>query len=364
MNTVRIIGTGLLGTSLGLALTRLGVDIQLVDSSPVTAGLAQDLGAGHVARADDPEPDLVIVAAPPDVVADLVRQALTDFPHALVSDVASVKDIIAQEVISHPGASRYAGCHPMAGRERSGAVAADADLFTGRAWVIVPHESTDDRVLTALNELAIQVGALPLTMSASEHDHAVARISHLPQVMSSLVAARLADAPAASLELAGQGIRDVTRIASSDPGLWSAIIEGNAGPVAALLHDVYRDLGELINALEHLDPRTQTYTGMSQVASVISAGNVGVARIPGKHGGAPVRYAQVTVLVPDEPGELGRLFTETGDIGVNIEDLSLEHSAGQPVGRAHIMVAPAMARPLAEGLAQRGWVIAGGVEEN
>jgi prephenate dehydrogenase len=96
----------------------------------------------------------------------------------------------------------------------------------------------------------------------------------------------------------------------------------------------------------------------------VAAGNTGVARIPGKHGGAPRRYAEVSVLVPDQPGELGRLFGEVGEAGVNIEDLHLEHSAGQPVGLAILSVDPAAATRLEDELDRRGWrLVAGGRAE-
>lgn len=351
---IRIIGTGLLGTSLGLALSPRH-EIQLEDASPMTAALAQDLGAGTEVTDESAAPDLVIVATPPDVAADTVNRALTDFPDALVTDVASVKAIVLAEV--GPGRERYVGSHPMAGRERSGAIAADGDLFIGRPWVVVPHETSRPDAVETVKRIAMEVGGFPIEMSAAAHDSAVARVSHVPQLMSSLVAATLVDAPPSSLDLAGQGLRDVTRIAGSDPKLWSTIIAGNPSSVADILREIRSRLDSLIDGVETMAEQN-AYTGVACVAKVISDGNIGVSRIPGKHGGAPVRYATVYVLVPDKPGELGRLFTEAGEIGVNIEDLTLEHSAAQPVGRAAISVNPSRAKPLADGLEERGWTIA------
>lgn len=351
---IRIIGTGLLGTSLGLCLSQ-NHEIQLVDGSPVVAALAQDLGAGEVVTEDSADPDLIIIATPPDVAADWVNDSLRDFPSALVTDVASVKGIVLDEVTEHR--DRYVGSHPMAGRERSGAIAADADLFIGRPWVVVPHETSRPEAVALMKQIGMEVGAYPVEMTASAHDQAVARVSHVPQLMSSLMAATLTEASPTSLGLAGQGLRDVTRIANSDADLWSMIIAGNPGPVAEVLKDIRVRLDDLIDGVEEMAVK-HGYSGVAKVAKVVSDGNEGVSRIPGKHGGAPMRYATVTVLVPDKPGELGRLFTEAGDIGINIEDLSLEHSAAQPVGRAAISVNPAQASPLADGLEQRGWTIA------
>ncbi|KAE8765871.1 prephenate dehydrogenase [Georgenia thermotolerans] len=355
---VRVVGTGLLGASLGLALSAAGVDVQLEDASPSAVALGRDMGAGRPATPDSPAPRLVVVATPPDVAGPTVLAQLRAHPGAVVTDVASVKARVAHHVERHGGddAARYVGSHPMAGRERSGAAAADADLFVGRPWVIVPGpRSTPDAVL-AVRSLAVDVGAAPTTLGAQEHDDAVALVSHLPQLAASMVAARLRDAPETALGLAGQGLRDVTRIAASDPQLWAAILVGNAGPVARALRALREDVDTALAALERAaadGPLTEGAAG--PLARVVAAGNTGVARIPGKHGGAPRRYAEVSVLVPDQPGELGRLFGEVGEAGVNIEDLHLEHSAGQPVGLAILSVDPAAASRLEAELDRRGW---------
>ena len=364
---VRIVGSGLLGASLGLRLRQLGARVQLEDASPASAALARDLGAGDIATADSPAPQLVVVATPPDVSGDVVKASLDRFPEAVVTDVASVKARIVGEVAGHPGAERYAGSHPMAGRERSGAIAADADLFVGRPWVITPvgglQEKSEgggrpprgEEAVRAVQRLALAVGSLPVVMDAAGHDTAAAVVSHMPQLIASLVAGELRSAPAQALELAGQGLRDVTRIAHSDSRLWAAIIAGNAPAVAASLRGVAKNLDALIAALDGGEEDPFAPGVLAGVSSAIRRGNDGVARIPGKHGGAPRRYAGVFVLVPDEPGRLGRLLTEVGQIGVNIEDLQLEHSLNQKVGRAMISVLPGQAMRLAVALERRGW---------
>lgn len=364
---VRIVGSGLLGASLGLRLRQLGARVQLEDASPASAALARDLGAGDIATSDSPAPQLVVVATPPDVSGDVVKASLDRFPEAVVTDVASVKARIVGEVAGHPGAERYAGSHPMAGRERSGAIAADADLFVGRPWVITPvgglqgksegggRPPRGEEAVRAVQRLALAVGSLPVVMDAAAHDTAAAVVSHMPQLIASLVAGELRSAPAQALELAGQGLRDVTRIAHSDSRLWAAIIAGNAPAVAASLRGVAKNLDALIAALDGGEEDPFAPGVLAGVSSAIRRGNDGVARIPGKHGGAPRRYAGVFVLVPDEPGRLGRLLTEVGQIGVNIEDLQLEHSLNQKVGRAMISVLPGQAMRLAVALERRGW---------
>ena len=366
---VLVVGTGLLGTSLALALSASGVAVQLSDTSPTSLALARDMGAGRVRSDGDEAPQLVVVATPPDVAASVVLAQLSAFPEAVVTDVASVKQRVVAEVRAHAGQEvrRYVGSHPMAGRERSGAGAADCDLFVGRPWVIVPDGATPQAELVVRN-LAVVVGATPLRMAAAEHDEAVAAVSHVPQLVSSLLAARLEELPESALALAGQGLRDTTRIAASDPRLWSAILVGNAGPVVGLLRALREDLDTLIGGIAPaaVDPASPDYTaaGRAQtiapgavgaITDVMGRGNTGQARIPGKHGGAPRRYAEVQVLVPDTAGSLGRLFSDVGAAGVNIEDFAMEHSAGQSAGIAMLSVSPAAAQPLEETLEEGGW---------
>lgn len=359
---IHVIGSGLLGGSLGLALSRLGVSVTLEDASPSAAALARDLGAGELDASESPR--LVVVAVPPDVTAQVVTHALRSYPEAYVTDVASVKSVILGQVraaietgeLRESDLRRYVGGHPMAGRERSGASAADPDLFSGRPWVVVPHAMSEAGGVLAVRTLAVDVGASPLQLDAQAHDDAVAIVSHMPQVISSLLAARLVDAPEASLNLAGPGLRDVTRIAASDPRLWAAILVGNAGPVARQLAVIRDDLGALVSALsEAAQSGPLTPGAMAAASSAVQRGNDGVARIPGKHGGAHRDYTDVIVLMPDSPGELGRLFAQVGELGVNIEDVAMEHAPQQKVGLVTLSVLPDAASLLESGLEESGW---------
>lgn len=356
---VRIVGTGLIGTSLGIALCRAGYAVLLADPSPTAVALARDLGAGELSGPDDPAPDVVVVAAPPDVAGAVVAAELAAWPQATVTDVASVKVAVLEDV-RRRGAdlTRYAGSHPMAGRERSGAVAARGDLFDGRAWVVVPHDTSDPGAVAAVRALATAAGGTVSQMSPAEHDAAVAVVSHVPQLASSLVAARLRELGEPAVALAGQGIRDVTRIAASDPQLWTQILAGNAEAVRAVLAPLYAELGEVLQALDVLS--TGDGVGAREVlARVVAQGNAGHSRIPGKHGAAPTAYSVVVVLVPDRPGELARLLHDVGDAGVNLEDLHLEHGLGQPFGLAEVSVLPSVAERLGDELTARGWRLHG-----
>lgn len=356
---VRIVGTGLIGTSLGIALTRAGYAVTLSDPSPTAVALARDLGAGTVAQTNDEPPEVVVVAAPPDVTGAVVAESLGAWPDAVVTDVASVKVAVLEDVRSS-GAdlTRYAGSHPMAGRERSGAVAARGDLFDGRAWVVVPHATSSTAAVNAVRELAQAAGGTVSTMSPEEHDAAVAVVSHVPQLASSLVASRLRELTDPAVALAGQGIRDVTRVAASDPQLWTQILAGNAAAVREVLVHLQAELAEILGALDTLADGDGV--GAREVlARIVAHGNAGHARIPGKHGAAPTAYEVVVVLVPDRPGELARLLHDVGDAGVNLEDLHLEHGMGQPFGLAEVSVLPAVAERLAEELTERGWQLHG-----
>jgi prephenate dehydrogenase len=350
---VVVLGTGLLGTSIGLGLRGRGVPVFLSDPSPTNQAVAVDIGAGRpLAELGDAVPQLVVVAAPPDVTADVVAKALSDYPGSVVVDIASVKAEILER-LRRRGAdlSRYVGTHPMAGREKSGPVAARGELFTSMPWVVCPSEETSGSALQAARSLALDLGAVVSQFTADEHDEAVALVSHLPQVMSSLLASRLQGTPLHALSLAGNGLRDVTRIAASDPSLWVQILGGNAAKVVGILYGVRDDLNRLIGTLEQ-----PTAPGARlDLAQLMSEGNAGQARIPGKHGGPPQAYSWLTVLVDDKPGQIARLLTEIGEIGVNLEDLRLDHSSGQNVGMVEISVLPNKHDHLIAALNDRGW---------
>lgn len=351
--TVRIVGAGLLGASIGHALRGLGVDVALDDASPAQLRLAIDYGAGRESRADD-RPALIVVAVPPDVTADVIERELIAHPDAVVTDVASVK-LEPLHALRERGVDlrHYIGSHPMAGRERGGAISARADIFVGRPWVVCRDEETSASDLALVEGLALDLGATPIEMTPEEHDQAVALVSHVPQLVASLLAGRFVDAPDGSLQLAGQGVRDTTRIAASAPELWVQILGANSAPVVDVLDALADDLRGVADALR----APETPGARRAVADMIRRGNDGVERLPGKHG-QNRRFESIVVMVDDTPGQLGRLFGELGELEVNVEDLRLEHSPGAQFGLAEISVIPSVVRHAEEGLAARGWKIA------
>ena len=343
---VEIVGTGLIGTSIGLACRRAGLEVLLTDAAEDHVRTASGLGAGRP-KAPGDRPQLVVVAVPPDHLAEEITVALTA-DGAVVTDVGSVKSGPLAAVAGLPGVERYVGGHPMAGSERSGPLAASAALFDGRPWAVTPHDAADPAAVALVEALAEVCGAVPVRLSPEEHDQAVARTSHLPHLLAALAAGALADAPPEHLALSGQGVRDVTRVAAGDPALYGQIVAANAPAVGELLAELRDRLDEAIAALAGGD--------RSALEALLRLGVDGTLAIPGKHGG-PVRpTGAVYVAVPDHPGELARLFADAGEIGVNIEDVRIDHDPGRPVGLVELTVEEGSADHLLDALESRGWV--------
>lgn len=355
LRSVVVIGTGLLGTSVGLALRAHGVDVRLVDHDPAVSVRAAELGAGTVGIEGLPRPaDLAVVCVPPRHTAAVVVDVLAREVARTVTDVASVKARPLYEVAAAAvDSSRYVGGHPMAGRERSGPTAARADLFLGRPWVLTPTATTAPEAVADVRALVAVCGAVAVEMGAAEHDSAVALVSHAPQVVASLVAGRLLGASPVALGLCGQGVRDVTRIAASDPALWQGILERNAAPVTAVLRSLRADLDAVITGLE----TAPGADGSEAVLAALARGVEGRRAVPGKHGEQPRPYVVVPVVVTDRPGQLAALFAAAGAAEVNIEDVRMDHARGQPLGVVELLVDPGSVPRLAAGLRGRGFTV-------
>jgi prephenate dehydrogenase len=344
---IQVIGTGLLGTSIGLAARAANVPVWLSDTNPEHLRTAVSLGAGELPRPGG-SPQLVVVAVPPLNTADVVLESLAS--GAVVTDICSVKAQPLEQIkdqADEAHLARYVGSHPMAGSERSGPLAASAALFEGRPWAIAPHVHADPAAVELVEALVTVCRATPVRLSPVEHDLAVARTSHLPHLLAVLAAAQLTEAVPEHLLLSGQGVRDVTRVAAGDPELYGQIIRANRATVGDLLRDVRRQLDELIGAVDEAAP--------DDLVDFLARGVAGTQAIPGKHGGRDLETSEVYVLVPDHPGELARLFADIGDIGVNVEDLRIDHDPGRPAGMVELLVAAGAAEKLREALEERRW---------
>ena len=345
---VHVVGAGLLGTSIGLAVARAGLEVWLTDSSREHVRTASGLGAGVPAPATG-VPQLTVVAVPPDHIAQAVATALDR--GGVVTDVGSIKSLplaMVADRVEEAQLRDYVGSHPMAGSERSGPLAATAALFDGRPWAVVPHVHSDAAAVALVEALALVCGAEPVRLSPVEHDRAVARTSHLPHLLAVLTAGQLAEALPEHLSLSGQGVRDVTRIAAGDPDLWGQILTANHAAVGELLTEVQGELAHLRTVLDRGDD--------DALREILARGVTGTQAIPGKHGGPVIAMASVFVSVPDHPGELARLFADVGEIGVNIEDLHIDHDPGRPVGLVELVVADVAAETLRTSLESREWV--------
>jgi prephenate dehydrogenase len=354
---VAVIGTGLIGTSIALALREHGAGVWLADEDPEAARLAVNLGAGEPLP-EGAYADVAVIAVPPDAVAATLAGLQARGPAGsgglarCYTDVASVKLLpVAQARALGCDLTSYVPGHPLAGREKHGPAAARADLFLGRTWALCPGPETSSQAVETVTELVRACGAVPIRTDAATHDRWVALISHAPHLVAAAMAARLEEAPADALELAGQGLRDVTRIAAGDTALWTQILTANAAPVAEVLAEVAADLAEAARALTH-GPE-----GSKSVTVLLDRGQAGVTRIPGKHGGQAPEFTALQVVIRDQPGELARLFDAAGAAGVNIEDVRIEHSPGLPVGVAELSVRPAQAGPLLNALEAEGWPV-------
>lgn len=346
-----VIGTGLIGASVGLALSAAGYRVHLQDRMLSHARVAAGLGAGSLDAPDPAAVALVVVAVPPSAITEVVLASLQTYPAATVTDVGSVKAGVLDTLWQHDtDLSRYVGSHPMAGSQHSGPMTAHAELFDARTWVVTPHRRSHPAAVQRVVELVQACHARLVRMDVDDHDAAVARVSHLPHLVSVLMAGHLTEVPQQDLLLAGQGLRDVTRIAGGDPALWRQILDANSAAVLAELRRVAGELDTLIKAVES-GPTS------AELTERLSLGVAGTRRIPGKHGSAPVSYRQVVVEIPDAPGALGRLFAEVGAAGVNVEDISIEHDQAREIGYLALSVAPSRADELVAAMAAGGWSV-------
>ncbi|GAA3673956.1 prephenate dehydrogenase [Streptomyces iranensis] len=363
-----VIGTGLIGTSVALAAAGQGVSVYLSDRSRAAARTAAALGAG---RAEDPpEPvDLAVLAVPPSRIAEVLIAAQERGLARAYTDVASVKTGPERGVLARaPEPSRYVGGHPLAGRERSGPLAARAELFRGRPWALTPHRLTSRAALDRGLELAELCGAAPVVIRSREHDEVVALTSHVPHLLASVMAARLRDGPAGVPLLAGQGLRDVTRIAAGDPRLWSDILRSNAAAMAGVMKELRDDLARVAAALDVLAEEDASAgedvfaehhdaghdQGVRTLEDLLARGVAGLAGLPRPGAGPPVAEAGLRILVPDRPGELARLLGAVAALGIAVDDIAVE-AAEESGLRVRVPVPTADAERIGAKLGADGW---------
>jgi prephenate dehydrogenase len=342
LTSVRIVGSGLIGTSIGLGLVQRGIKVQMVDADPKAQSLAIDLVGGVVVV----DPDLVVLAMPTSQLSAVIESENQLNPQSTFIDVGSVKSEVLPHVEAILGMSRrFVPTHPMAGREIGGAGSARADLFQGRSWILTPSTDLEESSKELALELIALLGATPIELTAADHDRAVAKISHLPQIAASLIAKQLDGTPAEWMELAGQGLRDTTRIAGSDESLWKEIIYSNRNELHQLLINLQNDVTKMIDSLNNPE----------EIATLIAQGRAGKALIPGKHGGKAREYWYLPIVIDDKPGQLSAIFNECAAMDVNVEDLNIEHSPGQLSALITLALSEIDAAKLLSHLTSIGW---------
>jgi prephenate dehydrogenase len=342
LTSVRIVGSGLIGTSIGLGLVQRGIKVQMVDADPKAQSLAIDLVGGVVVV----DPDLVVLAMPTSQLSAVIESENQLNPQSTFIDVGSVKSEVLPHVEAISGMSRrFVPTHPMAGREIGGAGSARADLFQGRSWILTPSTDLEKSSKELALELIALLGATPIELTAADHDRAVAKISHLPQIAASLIAKQLDGTPAEWMELAGQGLRDTVRIAGSDESLWKEIIYSNRNELHQLLINLQNDVAKMIDSL--INPE--------EIATLMAQGRAGKALIPGKHGGKAREYWYLPIVIDDKPGQLSAIFNECAAMDVNVEDLNIEHSPGQLSALITLALSEIDAAKLLSHLTSIGW---------
>jgi prephenate dehydrogenase len=355
VDRVAIIGTGLIGTSIAMAAARAGCTVRGwdIDAGVVARAAARStLTACATAEEAVADAHLVIVCTPIAAVARSVANALHDAPGAIVADAASIKEHVVREaraVAAPLDLPRYVPSHPLGGSERSGPEHASASVVDGIVWALTPTDVVEPDAVELVERWIERIGARPVRLSPERHDRLVAFASHLPQVASTslmgLAAAEEAGEPEILLLAAG-GFRDLTRLAASNPSLWSEILLANRSQVASAI-DLYvaRLMAIRGEVLEGRGAEVERTFDLAKQA------RLGLATKPTVRAGVAV----LQVEIPDEPGALARITAVLGDGRVNIEDLQIVHSPEGGRGTVHVTVAAGAADRAADVLGAGGY---------
>jgi prephenate dehydrogenase len=352
--TVALVGTGLIGGSIGLALRRAGAVVCGVDRDPAHADAAVAAGAVDSVTSDLAsavvDADLTVVAVPVGSVAEVVVDAL-DAGARLVTDVGSVKaPVVAAVEAARPAAApRYVGGHPMAGSEQEGLAGASADLFVGATWVLTPSARTDPVSFAELRSWVSQLGAEAIAVGPELHDALVAVVSHVPQLAASTlmnVANRGGDDHAVLLRLAAGGFRDMTRIASSHPAIWPDICLANRDAIVDTL-DAYLAELQRVRSIVADGDREALLALLAQARAARRNLPVGI----------PVEETLVELRVPvqDREGVIADVTTLAARLGINIADLEIAHSIEGRAGVLVLVVADRNLDAFEAALAERGF---------
>lgn len=343
----QLIGTGLIGGSVGLALRRQGWFVTGRDDRDEVAAEALRRGVLD-AVGEDADAELVVIAVPVGSVVPVVEAARVAHPEAVLTDVGSVKAPIVTAVDD----PRFVGGHPMAGSEQAGVEGAVASMFDGAVWVLTPTESTSSEAFALVHAVAASTGAEVLALDAAEHDRIVAMVSHVPHLTAATLmrlAAERSEEQAALLRLAAGGFRDMTRIAAGHPGIWPDICAENRTAIVGVLDELIAELAEIRAAVDRGDRR--------ELVRRLEAARDARLNLP-TTASRPDELVELRVIVEDRPGQLAVVTTLAGELGVNIYDIEMAHSAEGPRGVMILLVDTSATDLLATSLEARGFRLA------
>lgn len=338
-----VVGTGLIGGSLALALGERGWRVSGVDHDRARLDRAIELGA-VTGIGFDPDAEVVFVATPVDQISSAVQEALAT-TRAVVTDVGGVK----ARVVASVADPRFVGGHPMAGSEQEGIDGASADLFEGAVWVLTPVADTDPAAFTLVRSVVTSLGAEVVEVSPERHDQLVAVVSHVPHLTAAALMT-LADARSEEhrglLRLAAGGFRDMTRVASGHPGIWPDICAANQDAITEALDELVGALGGFRQMV--VDGERQPLLG------ALTRARTARDSLPNRSV-RPGELSEVRVPVTDRPGELSGITTLATDLDVNIYDIEIDHSAEGTKGLLVLIVDAHLAERLVGGLMARDY---------
>lgn len=326
---VAVVGTGLMGASVGLAAKRAGVErVSGFDPDAEVSRLAAERGAIDEVSAEVEDADLVVVATPVASLPAVVGDVLARTREATVTDVGSTKSWAAGL------GDRFVGGHPVCGSEARGPERASAELFEGATWFLTPTAATDPDRYRLVHGFVSSLGAIPVAVDPDAHDRLVALTSHLPHALANLL---LNQAGAARVEgheplaAAGGSLRDMTRVAGANPRIWVDIFLENAEPLRAALGEHRRRIEQLEAALAGQDA--------GFLARWIAEAAENRRRMLETAYTDPGDLHRLRVHVPDRPGVLAGITQALGAERINIEDFELRHMSPDRGGTLDVLVA-------------------------
>jgi prephenate dehydrogenase len=338
-----VIGLGLVGGSIGLALRERGWHVSGDDAD--AGRLAEAIERGAIdAGGVDPGAEITFVAVPVLSIADQVKRALAETA-GVVTDVGSVKSAVCS-ACDDP---RFVGGHPMAGSELDGLGGADGAMFSGAIWVLTPVAHSDDATFAQVTSVVSSLGADVVALAPERHDLVVAVVSHVPHLAAATLmrlAADRAEDHAALLRLAAGGFRDMTRIASGHPDIWLDICSENREAILSALDGLIDGLAD-VRRLVETDARAELHTWLTRAREART-------NLPGRITD-PESVAEFRIPIPDRPGAAAELFTLAADLGVNIASFEVVHMAESNRGVAVVLVDETVTDLFRGGLLARGF---------